>query len=186
MTEPAAPVTWATAPSPFGPLLMAATPVGLVRLALPGEDHDAVLASLAAHVGPLVHDPGALGGVAGEIEEYFAGIRREFSHPLDWRLTGGFRRTVLERMAEIPYGATRTYADLAAAAGNPGAVRAAGTACATNPLPIVIPCHRVVRSDGTTGRYGGGAAMKVALLTMEARAAGTGPRRVGEALVAAR
>lgn len=167
MTDAVTSVTWSTMSTPFGPLLLAATDVGLVRIALPGEDQDAVLAALAARVGPVAHRPDALTAASRELEEYFAGARRTFDHPLDWRLTSGFRRTVLHRLRDVPFGTTQSYTRLAAAAGNPGAVRATGTACATNPLPIVVPCHRVVRSDGSIGRYGGGAAMKAALLAME-------------------
>jgi methylated-DNA-[protein]-cysteine S-methyltransferase len=108
--------------------------------------------------------------VARQLEEYFAGRRRVFDVPVDLRLAKGFRRAVLEHLREIPYGVTESYTTVARAAGNPGAVRAAGSACATNPIPLVVPCHRVVRRDGTYGQYRGGPEVKHALLTMEARA----------------
>ena len=112
--------------------------------------------------------PARLDSAARELEEYFAGRRRGFDLPLDWRLSAGFRRTILTRLAEIGYGHTASYAAVAQLAGNPKAVRAVGTACATNPIPVVVPCHRVVRSDGTMGGYLGGADAKRALLTLEA------------------
>ena len=108
-----------------------------------------------------------LDGVAREIEEYFAGRRRTFDVPLDLRLSHGFRRTILSHLPEIGYGKTTSYAAIAKAAGHPKAVRAAGSACASNPLPVVVPCHRVVRSDGTIGQYIGGVDAKRALLTLE-------------------
>jgi len=133
------------------------------------EDHDAVLQVLADKVSPrILHVPARLDLAARELEEYFAGRRRGFDLPLDWRLSAGFRRTVLTRLAEIGYGQTASYAAVAQLAGNPKAVRAVGTACATNPIPVVVPCHRVVRSDGTMGGYLGGADAKRTLLTLEA------------------
>jgi methylated-DNA-[protein]-cysteine S-methyltransferase len=124
---------------------------------------------LAATVSPRVlRAPGRLDGAARQIEEYFAGRRTGFELPLDWRLSHGFRRTVLSQLPFIGYGSTASYAEIAAAAGSPKAVRAVGSACATNPLPLVVPCHRVVRSDGTAGGYAGGTAAKATLLTLEA------------------
>jgi methylated-DNA-[protein]-cysteine S-methyltransferase len=105
--------------------------------------------------------------VAREIEEYFAGRRHAFDVPLDLQLAHGFRRAVLAQLREIAYGATASYAAVARAAGHPRAVRAVGTACATNPLPVVVPCHRVVRSDGSIGQYVGGVAAKETLLSLE-------------------
>lgn len=164
-------VAYATIDSPVGPLLLAGTGHGLVRVAYAREDHAAVLQQLADRVSPRVlHAPGRLDGAARQLEEYFAGRRTAFDLPLDLRLSGGFRRTVLAHLAEISYGHTASYAALAAAAGNPRAVRAAGTACATNPLPVVVPCHRVVRSDGAIGNYVGGTEAKKTLLTLEAAA----------------
>lgn len=157
--------------TPVGDLLLAATEAGLVRVAYAVEGHDRVLERLASTVSPRVlHAPGRLDGVAAEIDEYFAGRRTSFDLPLDLRLSRGFRRTVLARLVEIGYGTTASYAVIAAAVGNPTAVRAVGSACATNPLPVVLPCHRVVRSDGSIGQYVGGADAKAALLSLESAA----------------
>jgi methylated-DNA-[protein]-cysteine S-methyltransferase len=154
--------------TPVGPLLLAATAQGLVRVAYAAQGHEQVLAQLAARVSPRVlRAPGRLDEAAREIEEYFAGRRTRFDLPLDLRLSSGFRRDVLNHLPGIGYGATASYAALAAAAGNPKAVRAVGTACATNPLPVVLPCHRVVRSDGILGGYAGGPEAKRVLLTLE-------------------
>jgi methylated-DNA-[protein]-cysteine S-methyltransferase len=157
--------------TPVGPLLLAATEAGLVRVAYAGEGHERALEQLATRVSPRVlRAPGRLEPAAREIEEYFAGRRRTFDLPLDLRLATGFRRAVLDHLPEIAYGTTASYAAVAAAAGSPRAVRAVGTACATNPLPVVVPCHRVVRSDGTLGQYAGGVQAKRALLDLEAAA----------------
>ncbi|MBT0995099.1 methylated-DNA--[protein]-cysteine S-methyltransferase [Cellulomonas sp. DKR-3] len=156
---------------PVGPLLLAATPAGLVRVAFAVQDHDAVLTSLATRISPRVlAAPGRLDAVARQLDEYFAGRRRQFDVPVDLRLLDGFRRTVVERLGEIGYGRTASYAQVAAASGSPRAVRAVGTACALNPVPVVLPCHRVVRSDGSPGRYAGGAEAKLLLLDLERRA----------------
>ncbi|SEP02775.1 methylated-DNA--[protein]-cysteine S-methyltransferase [Amycolatopsis saalfeldensis] len=164
-------VAYRTVDSPVGPLLLAATEEGLVRVAFGVEGHDDVLAELAGAVSPrILAAPARLDPVARELDEYFTGRRRAFDVPLDFRLSKGFRREVLTHLAEIPYGSTESYAQVAAASGSPRAVRAVGTACATNPLPLVVPCHRVVRSDGTSGRYRGGEAAKLTLLAMEGRA----------------
>jgi methylated-DNA-[protein]-cysteine S-methyltransferase len=158
-----------TVDSPHGPLLVAATPAGIVRLAFALEGHDAVLERLAAEISPRVLTaPRRLDDVARQLDEYFAGRRRAFEVPVDLRLAKGFRRQVLDHLREVPYGRTATYTALAAAAGSPRAVRAVGSACATNPVPIVVPCHRVVRTDGTIGQYLGGTEVKRALLAMEA------------------
>lgn len=163
-------VAYRTVDSPVGPLLLARTPAGVVRVAFAVQDHDAVLQDLAARVSPRVLEaPGALDDVARELDEYFAGARHTFDVPLDLRLTAGFRRSVVEHLPDIPYGRTASYAQVAASAGSPRAVRAVGTACALNPVPLVVPCHRVVRSDGSPGRYAGGDAAKQALLDLEAR-----------------
>ena len=165
-------IAYRTIDSPVGRLLLAATEQGLVRVAYPREGHDKVLEVLASKLSPrILHAPGRLESVARQLEEYFTGTRRTFDIPLDLRLASGFRRGVLTHLPQIAYGHTLTYADVAAAAGSPKAVRAVGTACATNPLPVVVPCHRVVRSDGTVGRYVGGVEAKHALLTLEAAAA---------------
>jgi methylated-DNA-[protein]-cysteine S-methyltransferase len=165
-------VAYRTVDTPVGPLLLAATDLGLVRVAFAGEGHDAVLQSLADRISPRVlRAPARLDPVARELEDYFAGRRRAFDVPLDWRLSTGFRATVLHHLAaDVGYGRTASYAALAALAGNPKAVRAVGTACATNPIPVVVPCHRVVRSDGGMGNYRGGPEAKRALLDLEAAA----------------
>jgi methylated-DNA-[protein]-cysteine S-methyltransferase len=162
-------VAYRTVPSPVGDLLLAATDLGLVRVALGGERPDAVLAELARDISPRVLlAPARLDAVARELDEYFAGRRRGFDVPLDLRLARGFRRVVLEHLRAVTYGTTVSYAQLAAASGNARAVRATGTACAHNPLPLVVPCHRVLRSDGTLGGYTGGLEVKRALLALEA------------------
>lgn len=162
-------VAYRTVDTPIGPLLLAATDQGLVRVAFERQDHDAVLAGLADTVSPrILAAPARLDQVARQLAEYFAGTRHTFDLPLDFRLAKGFRRSVLAHLAEIPYAATESYAQVATAAGSPKAVRAVGTACATNPLPVVVPCHRVVRSDGSFGGYAGGPDAKRALLTLEA------------------
>ncbi len=165
-------VAYRTIDSPVGSLLLAATEIGLVRVAYASEGHDGVLGQLADRVSPRVlRAPRRLDQVAREIEEYFAGRRNVFDLVLDYQLSHGFRRTVLRHLREIGYGATASYAAIAAAAGNPNAVRAVGTACAKNPLPVVVPCHRVVRSDGSLGQYVGGPEAKRALLTLESAVA---------------
>jgi methylated-DNA-[protein]-cysteine S-methyltransferase len=164
-------VAYRTLNSPVGELLLAATDLGLVRVAFAVQDHDQVLQSLAATISPRVlRAPRRLDPATRQIEEYFAGRRSRFELALDWRLSHGFRRTVLSHLPSIGYGRTMSYGEIAAAAGSPRAVRAVGTACATNPLPLVVPCHRVVRSDGTAGGYAGGAAAKATLLKLEAAA----------------
>jgi methylated-DNA-[protein]-cysteine S-methyltransferase len=163
--------------TPVGRLLLAATEVGLVRVAYATEDHDVVLQRLAERISPrILRAPGRLDPVAAELDEYFGGRRRVFDIRLDWRLSSGFLRTVLDRLPGIGYGHTATYAAVAQLAGNPTAVRAVGTACATNPLPVVVPCHRVVRSDGTLGGYLGGVEAKRALLALEAATSGPAPQ----------
>jgi methylated-DNA-[protein]-cysteine S-methyltransferase len=165
-------VAYRSVDSPFGSLLLAATPAGVVRVAFEGEDHDAVLGVLATRVSPrILRAPGRLDAVARQLDDYFAGRRRTFDVALDMRLASGFRRAVLEHLRSIAYGATETYSAVALASGSAAAVRAVGTACARNPLPLVVPCHRVVRSDGTIGQYGGGTEMKRALLALEAERA---------------
>ena len=164
-------VAYRTLDTPVGSLLLAATDRGLVRVAVPNQDHDAVLQTLAEQISPrILRAPARLDRVAHEIDEYFLGERTSFDVPLDFRLSKGFRLEVLHHLPEIDYGHTASYAAVAAAAGSPKAVRAVGTACALNPLPVVIPCHRVVRSDGSMGQYAGGPEAKSILLTLEAAA----------------
>jgi methylated-DNA-[protein]-cysteine S-methyltransferase len=161
-------VAYARTDSPFGSLLLAGTERGLVRLGLPNQDAESLLAELARRISPRVLEaPTHLERVRRELDLYFEGKLRDFALPLDWRLTAGFRGRAQRAIAEIPYGQTRSYTQIAAAAGNQRAVRAAGTACGTNPIPIIVPCHRVLRSGGGLGGYGGGLPMKEALLRLE-------------------
>jgi methylated-DNA-[protein]-cysteine S-methyltransferase len=161
-------VAYRTMDSPIGPLLLAATPAGLVRVAFECENHDDVLVELSTAISPrILRSSRGVDDVARQIDEYFAGRRRLFEVPVDLQLSKGFRRAVLTHLLEIPYGARESYTVVARSVGNPRAVRAAGSACATNPIPLVVPCHRVVRSDGTYGQYRGGPAAKHMLLTME-------------------
>lgn len=147
-------IAYTVVDSPVGRLLLASTEKGLVRVAFANQDHDKVLDSLAAALSPRVlRAPKRLDGVARELDQYFAGARRTFDLPLDMSLSHGFRQLVQRHLPEIGYGSTLSYAEVARLVGNPKAVRAVGTACATNPLPVVVPCHRVLRSDGTLGGY---------------------------------
>jgi methylated-DNA-[protein]-cysteine S-methyltransferase len=162
-------VAYATVDSPFGQLLIAKTPQGLVKVSFPAvHDTDATLTELAARISPRVLEaPARLDDVRRQLELYFEGRLREFDLPLDWQLSKGFRRRALRAIDRIPYGKTRSYTEIARSAGNERAVRAAGTACGSNPIPIVVPCHRVLRSGGALGGYGGGLPMKEALLRLE-------------------
>ena len=155
--------------SPLGPLLLGATPRGLVRVGLPGENEQVVLDELAARVSARVLRVALapLDRARRQLDEYFEGRRRAFELELDWQLTRGFRRDVLRATARIPYGRTASYREIARRAGSPSAFRAAGSALATNPLPIVVPCHRVLPSSGELGSYRGGAAAKAQLLALE-------------------
>jgi methylated-DNA-[protein]-cysteine S-methyltransferase len=161
-------VTYRTVDSPVGPLLLAATPAGLVRVAYDSAGHEQTLQELADRIGPRVLRSAAHGldAAARELDDYFAGRRSWFDVPLDLRLARGFRRQVLDELRRVPYGRTVSYGELAGRLGS-RAVRAVGTACARNPLPIVVPCHRVIRSDGAVGEYVGGAAAKRTLLRLE-------------------
>ncbi len=162
-------VAYATVASPVGELTVAATERGLVKIGLPNEVPDSVLERLAREVSPrILEAPARLDPARRELEEYFEGRRRDFDLPLDWRLTAdGFYSRVLHELLRVPFGKTATYGEMAARAGNPRASRAAGTACGSNPLPVVVPCHRVVRSGGAIGNYGGGPEMKRFLLELE-------------------
>ena len=161
-------VAYATVDSPFGTLLLAKTPRGLVRIGLPTEDAQELLTDLAGRISPRVMEaPAGLDEERRELEDYFAGRRHDFELPIDWQLSHGFLLRARQGIAAIPYGETRTYTDLARSAGNERAVRAAGSACSRNPIPLVVPCHRVLRSDGTLGGYAGGLEMKEGLLSLE-------------------
>jgi methylated-DNA-[protein]-cysteine S-methyltransferase len=162
-------IAYRTVDSAVGPLLLAATPQGLLRVAFASEGTENVLTDLARRISPrMLESPTRLDPVARQLDEYFAGHRHNFDLALDWSLSQGFRRRVLGHLAtDITYGTHASYAKLALLSGSPKAVRAVGTACATNPIPIVVPCHRVIRSDGTMGNYRGGAVAKRALLELE-------------------
>jgi methylated-DNA-[protein]-cysteine S-methyltransferase len=167
-------VAYAPVDSPFGRLLVARTDRGVVRLKLPGGrdgeiSDDEALEDLATYISPRVlESPSRLDEERRELEEYFDGKRDRFDVPVDWALTPkGFRSRALHAVAKIPYGKTRTYGEIAKQAGNPRAFRAAGTACGRNPIPLIVPCHRVVQSGGGVGNYGGGPEMKRALLDLE-------------------
>jgi len=162
-------VAYATLDTPLGTALVAATRRGLVRVALPNEPLEYALLDIADGVSPRVLEfPARLDDARRELEEYFEGRRQRFELPLDWRLSHpGFYRRVLRATARVPFGEVITYSEAAARAGSPRAFRAAGSALGSNPIPIVVPCHRVVRSGGAIGDYGGGPEMKRFLLDLE-------------------
>ena len=161
-------VAYTEVDTPVGRLVLAATRRGLVRITFPVETTDTVLEQLSASVSPRVlESPARLDDARRELDRYFEGRLREFDLPLDWQLTRGFYRKVLRATARIPYGKTRSYTEMATRAGSPRAVRATGTALGSNPLPIVVPCHRVLRSGGGLGGYGGGLEVKQTLLELE-------------------
>ncbi len=166
--EGLADVSYAAVDSPFGALLAATTPRGLVRLAFPEEGVDGVLERLALRISPrIVESKSPLDGVRRELEDYFSGSRQSFDLPLDWSLIGPFARRVLGVTSEIPYGGVLSYTQVAAEAGSPRGSRAAGNALGSNPIPIVIPCHRVLRGNGALGGYAGGLERKRWLLDLE-------------------
>ena len=153
--------------SPIGPLLLAATEAGLVAVAFSGK-HDDTLNELASRVSPrILEAPGRLDVVRRELDAYFEGKLRDFSVPLDWSLAGTFSRRVLDRTARIPYGDVSSYRDVARSIGTPLAARAVGNALGSNPIPVIVPCHRVTRTGGALGGYGGGLDRKTYLLTLE-------------------
>jgi methylated-DNA-[protein]-cysteine S-methyltransferase len=166
-TEGLADVTWAVTDSPIGELVVAATPEGVVKIGF--GDEDAMVEELATRISPRVlRAPHRLDTVRRELDEYFEGRRRVFDVPLDRRLSRGFRRAALDELARgVPFGQTISYKQLAARAGSPQASRAIGSAMATNPIPIVVPCHRVLRTGGDLGGYGGGLDAKRWLLHHE-------------------
>jgi methylated-DNA-[protein]-cysteine S-methyltransferase len=163
-------VAYARHETPVGTLILAATPRGLVRVAYADDEAgiEATLSTLARGVSPRVlAAPRRLDAARRELDEYFAGARDRFELPLDWRLTQGFTRRVLRSTARIPYGSVSSYGRVAAAAGSPRGSRAAGNALGSNPLPIVVPCHRVLHSGGGLGGYTGGTERKRTLLAIE-------------------
>jgi methylated-DNA-[protein]-cysteine S-methyltransferase len=161
-------ISYAPVDSPFGTLHAATTKRGLLRVAFPEESVESVMEALARRLSPrIVEAPASLDAVKRELEEYFAGRRRTFDLALDWALIAPFGRRVLRMTAAIPYGGHLSYAEVAAEAGSPRGARAAGNALGANPIPIVIPCHRVLRSGGALGGYGGGLDRKRFLLELE-------------------
>jgi methylated-DNA-[protein]-cysteine S-methyltransferase len=166
-------VAYASVDSPYGRLLLARTDRGMVKLALPSHrgdavSDDAVLEELAGKVSPRVLEaPARLDDARRQLDAYFEGRLTRFEVPVDWRLSHGFTSRALHAVARIPYGRTRSYAEIARAAGNERAFRAAGTACGHNPVPLIVPCHRVIQSGGGIGNYGGGPEMKRSLLALE-------------------
>jgi methylated-DNA-[protein]-cysteine S-methyltransferase len=166
--ENLADVSYGTIDSPFGALLLAATKRGVVRLAFPEEGVDSVLDALAQRLSPrIVESPAPLEQARRELDEYFAGRRRNFELALDWTLIGPFGQRVLHAASAIPYGGVLSYAEVASEAGSPRGSRAAGSALGANPIPIVIPCHRVLRKGGALGGYAGGLDRKRWLLELE-------------------
>ncbi len=161
-------VAYGETDSPLGRLVVAVTPRGLVRLAYPDEREGEVLEELAAGISPrILRLPGKTDEIRRELEEYFEGRRRRFEFPVDWTLTRGFTRKVLRATARIPFGSLRTYREVASRAGSERAYRAAGNALGSNPIPIVVPCHRVVHTGGGLGGYTGGLERKEFLLDLE-------------------
>jgi len=161
-------VAYASVDSPYGQLLVAATGRGVVKLSLPNYTADHALEQIAAGVSPrILESPKRLDPVRRELDSYFEGKLERFSAKVDWTLAHGFADRVLHVVAGIPYGQTLSYGEVAGEAGNPRAFRAAGTACGVNPVPLIVPCHRVVQAGGKPGNYGGGPEMKLALLEME-------------------
>lgn len=161
-------LAYTTAETPVGPLLIAATELGLVRVVFDRDDFDSVLADLSARISPrILEAPARLDRARRELDEYFEGKRRKFDLPLDWRLSRGFGLAARRELVKVPFGETVSYGELAGMAGHPRAARAVGTAMAQNPVPLVVPCHRVIRADGSIGEYGGGPGMKEFLLDLE-------------------
>lgn len=161
-------VVYRTVESPVGALLLAATDAGLVRVAFEYEGFEAVVEQLSTRLRTHARqDARRLDDVSHELDRYFAGTLRAFTVPVDHALSSGFRREVLRRLPQIPYGSSASYQEVAEQVGSPRAARAVGSACATNPVPIIVPCHRVLRSDGTLGGYSGGLDVKRFLLALE-------------------
>jgi methylated-DNA-[protein]-cysteine S-methyltransferase len=161
-------VAYAEVDSPYGELFLAATEKGVVALGLPNREPETLLERIAERVSPrILEAPARLDGPRRELDAYFEGKLHDFSTPVDWSLTRGFSDRALHIVAGIPYGKTLSYTEVAERAGNRKASRAAGTACATNPIPLIVPCHRVLPASGIPGNYGGGPEMKRSLLELE-------------------
>ena len=158
-----------TMDSPVGRLLLMATPRGVVRIAFESENRDEVLGEVATRISPrILEAPRRLDPVRRELDSYFAGRLRDFDVALDWSLVGDFARRVLGRTARIPYGSVASYGEVALDVGTPRGARAVGNALGSNPIPVIVPCHRVVRTGGAIGGYGGGLPRKRLLLELEA------------------
>ena len=161
-------VAFGTYESPLGSLMLMVTPLGLIRLSYPGESIDDQLQDVADRVSPrILEAPERTDLVRRQLDAYFAGRRRAFDVPIDWRLVRGFAGDVLRATARIPFGGVSSYREIAAAAGSPNAYRAAGNALGSNPVPIVVPCHRVLHAGGGLGGYTGGLERKRYLLHLE-------------------
>jgi methylated-DNA-[protein]-cysteine S-methyltransferase len=173
-------VAHATVDSPLGPLTVFVTRRGLLRLSYEDEPDDAQLDEIAARVSPrILAAPERTDEVRRQLDEYFAGARRGFDLPVDWRLVRGFAGAVLRATATIPFGGVSTYRDVATEAGSPNAYRAAGNALGSNPIPIIVPCHRVLHAGGGLGGYTGGLDRKRYLLTLEGVLSGNDPTPIG-------
>lgn len=154
--------------TPAGKLLVAVTARGLARVAFPSESVEAIVAELSTKISPrILESARATDEVRRELEQYFDGKRTSFDLPIDWRLSHGFARKTLHAITKVPFGTVTTYGDLAKRLGSPRAARAVGNALGSNPIPIVVPCHRVVRAGGDLGGYGGGVGRKRLLLSLE-------------------
>ena len=161
-------VAYAILDSPLGPLTVVVTPRGLVRLNYPGETLEQQLDELAARISPrILRAPERTDDVRRQLDDYFEGRARDFHVPIDWRLVRGFAGEVLRATARIPFGVVSSYREIAAEAGSPRAYRAAGNALGSNPIPIVVPCHRVLHAGGGLGGYTGGLDRKRFLLQLE-------------------
>jgi methylated-DNA-[protein]-cysteine S-methyltransferase len=173
-------VAYATHDSPLGPLTVVVTPRGLLQLSYAGEPIEAQLDEIAERISRrILAAPERTDAVRRQLDEYFAGARRGFDLPLDWRLVRGFAGAVLRATATIPFGAVSTYREVATEAGSPNAYRAAGNALGSNPIPIVVPCHRVLHAGGGLGGYTGGLDRKRYLLTIEGVLSGNDPAPTG-------
>lgn len=161
-------VAYGALDSPVGELTVFVTRRGVVRIAFADEERDAILEEMAARLSPRILPAAAATDTARrQLDEFLAGRRHEFDLPLDWSLVRGFAVGVLRATAAVPYGSTTTYREVAAAAGSPRAARAAGNALGSNPIPIVVPCHRVLHASGGLGGYAGGLDRKRVLLRLE-------------------
>ena len=173
-------VAYGYADSPLGPLTVIVTPRGLVRLSYVHDAVDEQLDEIATRVSPRIMEaPERTDAVRRQLDEYFAGSRRRFDVPIDWRLVRGFAGQVLRATARIPFGSISSYREVATEAGSPNAYRAAGNALGSNPIPIVVPCHRVLHAGGGLGGYTGGLERKRFLLRLEGVLDGNDPAPAG-------